>query len=321
MGWLVAPLLIAAVLALGAVIVFAMFAGLWIEAKANRVPVTLPGMVMMRLRHVDPAQIVKTTITLWKAGAEVSPEDLEAHILSGGNLPAASEALIIAQKAGLDTTFKETAAIDLAGRDVLDAIRTRVKPKVLNCPPEGAGKRGITGVAQDGIRLAIRARVTVRTRLDRIIGGAGPETILARVGEGIVAAIGQAKTHNEMLGRPERVTEYLLAKGLDSGTCFEILSIDVADIDVLDNASAKLRSAQAEADKQIAQAKAEARKAAAIAARREMKAKTVEMESKVIAAEGNVPLAVASAFGEKNLGRPRPLPPTVAHRVRWRIAR
>jgi uncharacterized protein YqfA (UPF0365 family) len=299
-------------------VVFGMFFRLWVEAKAVGLPVTIFGMMMMRLRGIQPAPVVELMKSLWKAGIEVPLGDMETHILAGGDLHAVAEAAIASEKADLGMNFRSIAAIDLAGRDVVDAVKTHVNPKVLLCPPPGQGQSGISGVAQDGIRLAARARVTVRTQLGRLVGGAGEQTIIARVGEGIVAAIGSAESHREILEHPERISEYLLERGLDSGTCFEILSVDIADVDVLDNVAARLQSQQAAADTRIAQANAEMRRAAAIASRQEMKARTVEMEGRVTAAKSTVPLAVSSAFVEANMGSQKPLVKTHNYRLRWK---
>lgn len=296
----------------------AAYFNLWLRSKASGVRVGIPDMVMMRLRRVPASTIVEALITLEKSGIEIPVETLEAFYLAGGNLWAVTDAAIAADKADLNIGFDRMAAIDLAGRDVADAVNTSVNPKVLLCPPENSGKRGITGVCQDGIRLAVQARVTVRTHLDRVVGGAGADTVVARVGEGIVAAIGRAKTHKDILQSPEAVAAYLLEHGLDSGTCFEIISVDVADVEVLDNVGATLRSARAETDKRIAQAKAEVRRAAAVAAHREMVSRTTEMESRVRAASSVLPLAAAAAVREYNLGSRHPVPAVTDDRVRWR---
>jgi len=295
-----------------------MFVGLWIQAKASGLSVSILRMLLMRLRRVDPAHLVNANISLAKAGIDVDIGNLEAHVLAGGGLDPVVDALIAAEKAGLDVDFRRVAAMDLAGRNVVDAVSTRVRPKVLLCPPAHIGQHAIAGVSRDGVRLGVRARVTVRTYLERLVGGAGEETIVARVGEGIVAAIGRADSHREILEKPDTISEYLLAKGLDSGTCFEILSVDIADVDVMDNVGARLRSIQADTDKRIAQAQAEVRRAAAVASRQEMKAKTKEMEGRVVAAKANVPLALSSALFESNLGSHRPVARTMDPRMRWK---
>ncbi len=290
---------------------------LWIQAQAAGVPLSIPHLVMIRLRRLQPAEILEHAVRLWKAGLPTPIGLLEAHALSGGNLPQVVEAFIAARKAGLTIDFSTIAAIDLAGRDVADAVQARVNPKVVTVPPAYAQQDGISGVARDGVRLAARARVTVRTRLDRLVGGAGEETIAARVGEGIVAAIGGADSHRDILEKPDLIARRLLEKGLDSGTCFEILSVDIADIDVMDNVAARLRSSQAAADTRIAQAQAEVRRAQAVAAQQEMRARTVESASRVTGARATVPLALASASVEANLGSHRPWRPLVASRCRW----
>ena len=298
-------------------IVLATFLTLWIRAWSSGVRVGLFNMLVMRLRRVNPALIVDCMISLSKADVDATVDDLETHVLAGGDLAAVTDALISAYKADLDVDFHRVAAIDLAGRDVVEAVTARVNPKVLVCPPAGSGMQAIAGVAQDGIRLGVRARVTVRTQLNRLVGGAGENTIIARVGEGIVAAIGRAESHRKILESPELIAEYLLEKGLDSGTCFEILSVDVSDVDVLDNVGARLKGSRADADKRIAQARAEVRRAAAVASRQEMKARTTEMQGRVVAAKSNVPLALSSAVHEANMGSPRPVPRTIGNRIRW----
>jgi len=276
---------------------------------------------MMRLRRIDPARILDATIRLWKAGDSTAIEDLEAHVLSGGHLEPVVEALIAAQKAGLAVDFRTVAAIDLAGRDVVDAVQARVNPKVIVVPANADPANGVSGVARDGIRLSARVRVTVRTRLERLVGGAGEETIAARVGEGIVAAIGRAASHRDILERPDLISACLLGKGLDAGTCFEVLSVDVDDVGVVDNVAARLKSSRADADKRIARAQAEVRRAAAVAVHQEMRARTVESGSRVTLARATVPQAVASALDEANMGPSRPLTPVVSQRLRWRWAR
>lgn len=302
------------------VLAFAPLFNLWLQVKAAGLPVSIFHLLMIRLRALDPGMVMENMIQLWKAGVEVPVGDLEAHILAGGDLVSVTNACISAEKADLGVDFRTVAAINLAGRDVVDAVNTRVNPKVLLCPPPVSGQDSISGVAQDGIRIAARARVTVRTQLTRLVGGAGEETIIARVGEGIVAAIGRAESHRDILERPEMISEYLLAKGLDSGTCFEILSVDVADVDVLDNVAARLISRRAEADKRIAQAQAEMRRAAAVAAQQQMRARTTQMRSHVESARATVPLALGSALREANMGRKVPLEATVNARLRWRGA-
>jgi uncharacterized protein YqfA (UPF0365 family) len=299
------------------VFVIARFLPVWIHAKAAGVNVGIPEMMLMKIRHVDPAGIVNTMITLTKSGIDISTRDVETFFLAGGNLGAVTAAAVAADKADLHIDFHRMAAIDLAGRDVVDAVETRVNPKVLECPPPGAGISEITGVCADGIRIGATVRITVRTELRQLVGGAGADTVVARVGEGIVAAIGRAASHKEILENPERISQYLLEHGLDSGTCFEILSVDIADVEVKDNVGAQLQSVQAESDKRIAQAKAEVRRAAAVAEEREMVARTTESRSRVVEARSVQPLAEASALAERNFGCPRPVIQGVHDRLRW----
>jgi uncharacterized protein YqfA (UPF0365 family) len=300
-------------------VLVASFLPLWLQAKASGVPVSLLEMAFMRLRQVAPERIVNAGIALAKAGMPVPRERLEAHLLAGGDLEGVTEALISAQKAGLVVDFAKIAGLDLAGRKVVAAVRARVNPKVLAVPPANAPVQAIAGVCQDGIRLGVRARVTVRTNLDRLVGGAGEDTVVARVGEGIVAAIGRAASHKEILAEPERISRYLLEHGLDSGTCFEILSVDIAAVDVLDNVGARLAAARAETDKQIAQAQAEVRRANAVATGHEMRARTIDSHAGVIAARSQLPLAGAAAFREGNFGRRLPVPPAGHSRLKWRL--
>lgn len=301
-------------------VVLAMFFNLWLQSRASGVPVSFLQMALMRLRRVRPHDVVGALIPMAKAGLDVNVDEVETHVLAGGDLNAVVDALIRAAKADLDIDFRRIAAIDLAGRDVGDAVRTHISPKVLVCPAPTREANAVSGVCQDGIRLTATARVTVRTRLDRLVGGAGEQTIIARVGEGIVSAIGQAERHQQILEQPEQISRYILDRGLDSGTCFEIVSVDIADVNVEDNVGARLQTVQANADKRVAQAKAEVRRAAAVAAHKEMEAKTIEMESFVRAAEAVVPEAVSAAFLAKNIGRRLHLPPTVNNRLRWRSA-
>ena len=293
------------------------FFPLWLQARASGVPVSFVDMCMMRLRRVDPVLVTNCLIALHKAGIPVQRADAETHLLSGGNLGGVTDALIRAHKAGLGMDFPRLAAIDLAGRDVLAAVSARVNPKVLLCPPQGSPLPALYGVCRDGIRLGIRARATVRTNLSRLVGGAGEDTIVARIGEGIVGAIGRAASHKEILARPETISEHLLQRGLDSGTCFEILSMDIADVEVVDNIGARLQGTQAETDKKIAQAQAEIRRAAAVAAQTEMKAQTLGSYASVVAARASMPLAAAAAFREANVGVSRPLSAVASSRLRW----
>ena len=269
--------------------------GIWFQALISGVHTSLIQLVFMRFRKVPPTVIVNNMISASKAGLKLHQNDLEAHYLAGGRVNAVVNALISADKANMNLDFKTATAIDLAGRDVLKAVQTSVNPKVIDTPP-------VTAVAKDGIQLIAKARVTVRTNIKQLVGGAGEETILARVGEGIVTSIGSASSHKQVLENPDSISKLVLTKGLDSGTAFEILSIDIADIDVGKNIGAQLQMDQANADKNIAQAKAEERRAMAVAQEQEMKAKAQEARAKVIQAEAEVPLAMAEAFRNGNLG-------------------
>lgn len=269
--------------------------GLWFTAWASGVRVSLIQLIVMRIRKVPPSLIVQQLITATKAGLTITANDLETHYLAGGNVTSVVNAIISADKANLPLNFKLATAIDLAGRDVLEAVQMSVNPKVIDTPP-------VTAVAKDGIQLIAKARVTVRANIGRLVGGAGEETILARVGEGIVTSIGSALSHKQVLENPDSISKVVLAKGLDSGTAFEILSIDIADIDVGKNIGAVLQMDQANADKNIAQAKAEERRAMAVAVEQEMKAKAQEARAKVIEAEAEIPKAMAEAFRSGNLG-------------------
>jgi len=269
--------------------------GLWISAAAAGVRVGIVTLVGMRLRRVVPSRIVNPLIKAQKAGLEVSINQLEAHYLAGGNVDKVVNALIAAQRANIPLGFERAAAIDLAGRDVLEAVQMSVNPKVIETP-------NISSIAKDGIELIAKARVTVRANIDRLVGGAGEQTIIARVGEGIVTTVGSSESHKEVLENPDLISRTVLEKGLDAGTAFEILSIDIADIDVGRNIGAQLQTAQAEADKRIAQAKAEERRAMAVAREQEMKAAVQEMRAKVVEAEAEVPKAMAAALREGKLG-------------------
>ncbi len=269
--------------------------GLWFTALLSGVRISLLQLVLMRWRKVPPQVIVRNLIAATKAGLKLNRDSLEAHYLAGGNVVTVVNALISADKANMDLDFKVATAIDLAGRDVLDAVRMSVTPKVIDTPP-------VTAVAKDGIQLIAKARVTVRTNIKQLVGGAGEETVLARVGEGVVSSIGSADSHKSVLENPDSISKVVLGKGLDSGTAFEILSIDIADIDIGKNIGAVLQMDQANADKNIAQAKAEERRAMAVAIEQEMKAKAQEARAKVIEAEVQIPLAMAEAFRSGNLG-------------------
>ena len=269
--------------------------GLWFTALISGAHISLLQMVLMRWRRIPVSAIVSSMIEGTKAGLKLNPNSLEAHFLAGGNFRNVVHALVSAQKAGINLTFEEATAIDLAGRDVFEAVQMSVNPKVINTPP-------VTAVAKDGIQLIAKARVTVRANIRQLVGGAGEETVLARVGEGIVSSIGSSVSHKSVLENPDFISRVVLEKGLDAGTAFEILSIDIADIDVGKNIGAQLQMDQAEADKNIAQAKAEERRAMAVALEQEMKAKAQEARAKVIIAEAEVPLAMAEAFRNGNLG-------------------
>lgn len=290
------------IVAFVAFIIFANFFGLWLRALLSGAKVGLFSLVGMRLRKVDPSVIVNSRIMAMKAGLDISTDALEAHYLAGGNVINVIRALIAASKANIGLSFNRAAAIDLAGRDVLDAVKTSVNPRVIDCPDPTKGASTVAAVAMDGIQLKAKARVTVRANIDRLVGGATEETIIARVGEGIVTTIGSAETHKKVLENPDIISKRVLEKGLDAGTAFEILSIDIADVDVGENIGAMLQAKQAEADKQIAQARAEQRRAMAVAQEQEMRARVVEMEAKVKEAEAQVPLAMAEAFRKGNLG-------------------
>src|SRR6056297_1783020 len=269
--------------------------GLWFSALVSGVRISLLQLILMRWRKVPPSVVVRAMIEGTKAGLEINRNDLEAHYLAGGHVEQVVHALVSASKANIELSFKMATAIDLAGRDVFEAVQMSVNPKVINTPP-------VTAVAKDGIQLIAKARVTVRANIKQLVGGAGEDTVLARVGEGIVSSIGSANSHKEVLENPDFISRTVLEKGLDAGTAFEILSIDIADIDIGKNIGAGLQIDQAEADKNIAQAKAEERRAMAIALEQEMKAKAQEARAKVIEAEVKVPLAIAEAFKSGNLG-------------------
>ncbi|KIL53430.1 hypothetical protein KP77_04060 [Jeotgalibacillus alimentarius] len=287
-------IVVAAVIALGVLFTFVPVA-LWISALAAGVKVSIFTLVGMRLRRVIPSRVINPMIKAHKAGVDVSINQLESHYLAGGNVDRVVNALIAAQRANIELAFERCAAIDLAGRDVLQAVQMSVNPKVIETP-------FIAGVAMDGIEVKAKARITVRANIDRLVGGAGEDTIVARVGEGIVSTIGSSDNHKKVLENPDLISQTVLGKGLDSGTAFEILSIDIADVDIGKNIGAELQTEQAEADKNIAQAKAEERRAMAVAQEQEMKARVEEMRAKVVEAEAEVPLAMAEALREGNIG-------------------
>ncbi|WP_243297171.1 flotillin-like protein FloA [Bacillus litorisediminis] len=268
---------------------------LWISALAAGVRVSIFTLIGMRLRRVIPSRVINPLIKASKAGLDVNTNQLESHYLAGGNVDRVVNALIAAQRANIELSFERCAAIDLAGRDVLEAVQMSVNPKVIETP-------FISGVAMDGIEVKAKARITVRANIDRLVGGAGEETVIARVGEGIVSTIGSSNDHKKVLENPDMISRTVLQKGLDSGTAFEILSIDIADVDIGKNIGAILQTDQAEADKNIAQAKAEERRAMAVAQEQEMKARVEEMKAKVVESEAQVPLAMAEALRSGNLG-------------------
>lgn len=267
---------------------------LWVSALAAGVRISIFTLVGMRLRRVTPSRVVNPLIKAHKAGLNVTTNQLESHYLAGGNVDRVVNALIAAHRANIELSFERCAAIDLAGRDVLEAVQMSVNPKVIETP-------FIAGVAMNGIEVKAKARITVRANIDRLVGGAGEDTVVARVGEGVISTIGSSLDHSKVLESPELISQTVLAKGLDSGTAFEILSIDIADVDLGRNIGAELQTEQAEADKKIAQAKAEERRAMAVATEQEMKAKVEEMRAKVVEAEAEVPLAMAEALKSGNI--------------------
>lgn len=269
--------------------------GLWITAYFSGVKIKMGTLIGMKLRRVAPTRIVNPMIKATKAGLDINVDELEAHYLAGGNINTLVDALIAAQRANIPLEFERAAAIDLAGRNVLEAVQVSVNPKVIETPL-------IAAVAKNGIEVIVKARVTVRANIERLVGGAGEETIIARVGEGIVTTVGSSQSHESVLENPDSISKTVLSKGLDSGTAFEILSIDIADIDIGRNIGAKLQMEQAEADKRIAEAKAEERRAMAVAVEQEMKANVQEMRAKVVEAEAQVPLALAYALREGKMG-------------------
>jgi len=290
-----AVLIILGIILFVALLIVTKFARLWLQAYFSRADVRLRELIGMWLRKVDARTIVLSKITAVQAGLQLTTQDLESHYLAGGRVPNVVRALIAADRANINLTLKTATAIDLAGRDILDAIQTSVNPKVIDCPDPKKGKETVDAVAQDGIQLRAKARVTVRTNIQRLVGGATEETIIARVGEGIVTTIGSSITYKQVLENPDRISKSVLGKGLDAGTAFEILSIDIADVDVGENVGAQLQVAQAEADMRRAKAEAEKRRAMAVAREQEMRALVVENDAKV-------PLAISEAFRAGNLG-------------------
>ena len=293
--WILGALLI---LLLVLVIILLKFVNLWVQAFMSKTPISLFQLVGMWLRKVNPTVIVRSMISSTQAGVPLDVRQLEAHFLAGGNVFNLVRALIAADRANLGLDFRAAAAIDLAGRNMLDAVQTCVNPKVIDCPAEGK----VAAMAKDGIQVLAKARVTVRTNLKRLVGGATEETIIARVGEGIVSTIGSSLSHKDVLENPDRISKGVLAKGLDAGTAFEILSIDIADVDIGDNIGARLQADQAEADKRVAQAAAESRRAMAVAAEQENVAEIAANRAKFVLAESEVPKAMADAFRSGNLG-------------------
>ncbi len=295
-----------AIVAFVALVVVVSFVNTWLKALLAGAPVSMFTLVAMRLRGVPYGMIVDSRIMAVKAGLDLTINQLEEHYLAEGHLIQTIQALIASEKAGMDLSWKQACAIDLAtkgtAKTVGEAVRTSINPKVIDCPSAGSGRTSIDGVAKDGIQVKVRARVTVRTNLDRFVGGAQEETIIARVGEGIVTTIGSADSYKFVLEHPDKISRVVLERGLDSGTAYEILSIDIADVDVGENVGAKLQEAQAIANKNMAQAQAEIRRAAAVALEQEMKAKVVDMKAKVVEAESQVPLALAESLRSGKMG-------------------
>jgi uncharacterized protein YqfA (UPF0365 family) len=299
---LIGVALVAVLVFLVFLFIFFSFIRLWIQALLTRADISIFNLIGMKLRNVDYSMIVRQKIALVQAGVKISTEELESHFLSRGNVPKTATAVIAAHKAGLDLPWRTAAAIDLAGRDILEAVRTSVNPKVIDCPDPAKGKQFLDAVCRSGIQLLAKARVTVRTKLERLVGGATEETIIARVGEGIVKAIGSAHDHKEVLANPGMISQTVLHNALDAQTAFEIVSIDIAHIEVGENIGAKLQADQAAADLRVAQAEAEKRRAAAVAREQEMRALVEENRAKVVEAEAQVPQAIAGAFEKGHLG-------------------
>lgn len=284
------------------VILLFKYLNLWVQAYFSKAGIGFFQLVGMSLRKINPTVVVRAKISAVQARIALETNDLEAHYLAGGNVINVVRSLIASDRAGLDLDFMRAAAIDLAGRDVLEAVRTCVNPKVIDCPDPSKGKSEVSAMAKDGIQVLAKARVTVRTNIARLVGGATEETIIARVGEGIVSTIGSSMTHKDVLENPDSISKTVLAKGLDAGTAFEILSIDIADVDIGSNIGARLQADQAEADKRVAQANAEKRRAMAVAAEQEFAAMVVENRAKVVLAEAEIPKAIAEALRSGNLG-------------------
>ena len=301
-AWLIATIIVTGLILLIALAVLGRFVGIWVQSIVSGAPVGLLDLFMMRLRKVQPSVIVLNRISAKKAGLELATAPLEAHFLAGGNIERVVRAMIAADKAKIELPWDRATAIDLAGRDILEAVRTSVDPKVIDCPSLTSTRNTIDAVAGDGIQLKARARVTVRTNIARLVGGATEETIIARVGEGIISTIGSAESHKKVLENPDRISKTVLEKGLDSGTAFEILSIDIADVDVGANIGAQLQTDQAEADTKRYQAEAEQRRALAVAQEAEHNADAAKNRALVILAESEVPKAMAGAFRDGNMG-------------------
>jgi uncharacterized protein YqfA (UPF0365 family) len=299
-------IIVGAVVALVILALIFSFVSVWVKAFLNGAPVGIISLIAMKFGGVPYGLVVEARINAVKSGIQLSTDQISAHYLAGGNVVPTIQALIAAQKAGLKLDWDHACAIDLATKgsekSVIEAVRTSVDPKVIDCPNPASGRTTIDGVAKDGIQVKVKARVTVRTHLERFVGGAKEETIIARVGEGIVSTIGSAESYKKVLESPDSISKTVLARGLDVGSAFEILSIDIADVDVGENVGAKLQQAQAEANKSIAQAQAEIRRAAAVAVEQEMKARVQEMQAKVVEAQAQVPLAMAEAFRSGRLG-------------------
>ncbi len=296
------PLMVLGIIVLAILFVIGKYIKLWVQAFFAEAKIGIGSLIGMSLRKVDPRVIVLSKIRAVQAGLDVSTRDMESHYLAGGRVPTVITALIASNRANIDLTWTTATAIDLAGRDILDAVQTSVNPKVIDCPNPQTGKFTVDAVAKDGIQVKAKARVTVRANIDRLVGGATEETIVARVGEGIVTTIGSSETYKQVLENPDLISQKVLGKGLDAGTAFEILSIDIADVDVGENVGAKLQADQAEADKRRFQAEAEKRRALAMAREQEMRALTQENQAKVVLAEAEIPKAMAEAFRQGNLG-------------------
>ena len=302
LDWVIAAIVIGVIAIIVLLILVFNYGGLWFQALLSGCPISIVNIIAMRFRGVNPSVIVRARITAWKAGTELDTDALEAHYLAGGRVPQVVAAIIAAQKADVPLTFPYACGIDLAGRNILKAVHDYVLPVVIDCPDPAKGRPTVDAVAMDGIQVKAKARVTVRAKIERLVGGAGEETIIARVGEGIVTTIGSSESHKRVLENPDLISRTVLAKGLDAGTAFEIVSIDIADVDVGENIGAKLQADQAEADKHVAQARAEGRRAMAAAEEQERRAEVVANRAKLVLAEAEIPKAIAQAFREGNLG-------------------